>query len=514
MPLHPPAAHREQAVVFWLIIYCAFVAAYLSILNVPLSVDQSLYLRHAARTFNALFEQGPRAMATTLLRESHIRPYLTDLLYAVSFAIFGMQDRSPLILNAALHMGCALAFARFTSASLGVGAGLSLPVYLLLPYFSGMVFDYFPELPLAAAVLAFHIVFLRWHLSGDSSLGVARALALGAILGLALLAKQTAPIFFVGPALALVARIPSAPRLLISGAGIVLLAALIAATYYVPNFQHVYTYTINVMAEGGGYSIPLWNASVHLFWYYLTPTYIVLLVASLLALMIRWDRLDDNARSVCIIAAISVAAAFVVVLSSANSQPRFLFPALPLIAIMICAGLAILPPALRVAAIAAVACNFLYHGSGLREYLLGRPVYRLTGLLADYSFNTGFFRMPIREPGLSLFPLLTELKRQNDGRVLTIMFVSSNEFMLSEYLHWQAIQHGWTQDRIFRVVSPDELAREITAGPDYVLGWQLPPTAPAMLRSSDFTLLSYVPLTVRRQSDFATTYVPVQVLKP
>jgi hypothetical protein len=52
-----------------------------------------------------------------------------------------MQDRSPLILNAALHIGCALAFSRFMSVSLGVAVGLSLPLYLLLPYFNGMVFD-------------------------------------------------------------------------------------------------------------------------------------------------------------------------------------------------------------------------------------------------------------------------------------------------------------------------------------------------------------------------------------
>jgi hypothetical protein len=79
-------------------------------------------------------------------------------------------------------------------------------------------------MPLAVAVLAFHITFLRWYLCNERMLSVARTLALGAVLGLALLAKQTAPISFAGPALAVALRSLKAPQQLLNGITIVAVA--------------------------------------------------------------------------------------------------------------------------------------------------------------------------------------------------------------------------------------------------------------------------------------------------
>jgi 4-amino-4-deoxy-L-arabinose transferase-like glycosyltransferase len=463
--------------------YFCFVGYYLAILQVPLSVDQSFYLLSATKAYRALQAAGIDGFFTTLLAETPHKPLLFYGYIAASFTIFGVSEFSPIYLNVLVHTATGILLLGFlrlhcTSATLGVSVAA---LYLFFPYINGMVFDHFPEFLLGAIVFGCFVTFLHWFPFAHDAAprNLAPYVVLGAWLGLAFLAKQTAILFLAPIFVVLLQRfLADAKRrwaLVLSA----VTCAAVASLWYVPNFPSFWHYSVHHTVTDN-YRVPVPIMLYHVFWYALTPLYFIVFTLAVVAAAAAWRTLGAETRKALLLVGAGIFLPFLaLMLLSTNRQARFLYPAVPLCALFIGLVAARIAPRfsaryrqiLAVAAVAAAAANLAYYGGGLREYLAGLPAHKLSGLPRSYSFNGAYLKMPLSEPGLKLVDLVEQLRRRNQGRPVTIMFLNTYEFLVAEYTHWQALARGW-EDRIFRVSSQQELETSLRIDrPDYVIGW-------------------------------------------
>src|SRR5262249_34018545 len=281
-------------------------------------------------------------------------------------------------------------------------------LFLFAPYINGMIFDHLPEYLLGAIVLFCFLAFLHWFLlaSPERPPGVTAHLVLGALLGLAFLAKQTAALFLVPILGGLAQRFYTYPkeRLLIL---LSLLACVaVASLWYLPNFSTFWFYSVHHVVTDD-YRVPVPILLYHLFWSAFTPLYFVLFALAVTFAAIAWRTFDDHARRALLMVGGGIFIPFVaLILVSTNRQPRFLFPIIPLCVLFM--GIVATQLALRLAghartlasgAVASLALiNLAYFGMGLREVVRGMPTNRLSGVPLSYNFNGGYMTLTAAVP--------------------------------------------------------------------------------------------------------------------
>jgi 4-amino-4-deoxy-L-arabinose transferase-like glycosyltransferase len=292
----------------------------------PPSFDDGWYLETSFRLFNAL-KSGLPAFAAAYVSAFRIKAPLVSLLPLPLYALFGAGERVPLWANLmALGAACGAVFAAgralWPSHPRRDGiAALAAALTALVPLLYGLSRVFFVEPILTALVVA-----AVWKIASART-GRRDGAALGALLGLGLLAKILFPLYLIGPAWLFRERLrPHAKTALFAGGAL-------AATWYAFNLPYVLGFAWSAgfgrvasdYSASGGLAARVVTYCAALLGGALSwPLAAAMLAATLAAAAARPGRLDDGS-----LAALAWAAPLAVFALGVNGEIRFAAPALP-----------------------------------------------------------------------------------------------------------------------------------------------------------------------------------------
>jgi 4-amino-4-deoxy-L-arabinose transferase-like glycosyltransferase len=213
------------------------------LLTIPPPWDQSWYLYLSLRYFHSLLEQGPVAMARDFVSLSSITAPLFPLTTVPLYALFG-TSRLVAHLTNSVYLFLLLLGVYLLGKHL-YGRRAALLAAVIVSTFTGIVNfsrDYLLEFPSAALVTLGAYALLRSECFGHRSWSA----GFGVFVGLALLTKTMAGVFFVGPILYALGQLVRrrlvtarrAANVLISGG----IAILLASVWWGPNFRTAVRY--------------------------------------------------------------------------------------------------------------------------------------------------------------------------------------------------------------------------------------------------------------------------------
>jgi len=296
---------------------------------VPPSFDDAWYLEISFRFFHAL-KLGLPAFAEEYAAAFRIKAPLVSLLPQPLYALFGPDERVAVWANlAALGAACTAVFAAGRALwpahpRRDAIAALAAALAAVVPLLYGLSRVFFVE-PVLTALVAASV----WKIASART-GRREGAALGALLGLGLLAKVLFPLYLLGPVWL------RRERLLPHAKTALLVAAPLAATWYAFNFPYVLGFAWSAgfgriasdYSAAGGASSRLYGYALMLFGGALSwpLTAAGALVAACAA---RGGRLDDGSRL-----ALAWAAPLAVFALGVNQEIRFAAPALPALCLL------------------------------------------------------------------------------------------------------------------------------------------------------------------------------------
>ena len=213
---------------------------------VPPMWDQADYLLHSQYLYHALTERGVSAFYASFLRSLTYKAPLISALPVPFYLIFGNSYKTALLVNLAFMIAGSVFLFKLGERLFGKMEGI---LAVLILYTFPLIFAMSREFLVEYGLMVIVISWFYFLLKSDSFRERRIAYALGVVLGLGLLMKISFPLYIFAPTLFILASLFREERkvtvaLLKNTAIIVGIAVLIAAPWYIRNFESVLNFAI------------------------------------------------------------------------------------------------------------------------------------------------------------------------------------------------------------------------------------------------------------------------------
>lgn len=374
--------------------FAIFCAAYLIIDQVPLHIDQSVYLESAARIAHS-FHSGGVSEAWSKVMSIGRKPPGIQIFAALSMGLFGYSPASPMIGNIVLHV---FVFVYAVQAIDRLRPDSTCVSWLLLfgalwffsPYILGMTFNVFAETLVGDfVVLAYCSYLLATRLNLWTSLVV-----FGMSVGLLMWIKQSSPIYLAPLATLAAFDILKRPSLLLRLLIPLAIAIAICGHLYFQKYSDYRDYVLQM--SDYGFTFP-WRDQLYRLVndVYGLGVWLVAL-ATYLAIRFRRDTLGWD--SIWLLGGTVLCVLFL--LAQQNNTIRFAYPFFPLIIALLAIALpsTIDSRMVRAGSLAFVACmTWQTFGSAVPTFTnFYGPFGYAPNKIQPHDGNVGAFHPPMR----------------------------------------------------------------------------------------------------------------------
>lgn len=285
-----------------------------------------------------------------LLRGGHVRAFLwghyayyPPLVYQITGGLHAVTNRSPrvdwIVLQAFALVLVVATYRLGRTAGGRPAALLAAAVVLLLPIVTVFTREFTLEVPLTAMAAAFDVLVMRRPFARAS-----RAAALGAVMGLGLLAKWAFAIVALGPlayAMAAALRGPAPRAATVRRMGLALaLALVLAAPWYGAHFRTLWKDArVNAVDVARAEGDPAPASAAGLLFY---PRMVVdewLYVPLTLLLLVSAARVLRRRGPVRLLLGVVVLPGWLLLTAIPNKDPRYALPLLPVLGVVLGEGL-------------------------------------------------------------------------------------------------------------------------------------------------------------------------------